>query len=188
MTGQGRHADASDQGSPHVLAHAATECDLAGLVCDIQKLGLRLRSPDILGDPRVKAALDQLGRQVAGALGPGRGRHRLPATRPEPARDIWGFNLKPDPLTATTSAEFIDALRHYRAWAGNTPFRQMAARAHQAVAHSTMWVALNSSDLPALKVVVAIVVGCGGDAGDQGKFVAAWRRVNSGNVGSRGAP
>lgn len=168
------------------------ERDVTSLVRDIRRLGRRLVSPAALNDPQVKSALLQLDRLVATALGTSHGRHRVQGagaevlTRPEPVRDAWGYDLKPNPLEATTSAEFVNALRDYRVWAGKPSFRLMAARAQQFVAHSTMCVALNSSDLPALKVVTAIVVGCGGGSEDQEKFVTAWRRINSGDFGSSG--
>lgn len=165
------------------------ERDVAGLIRDIRRLGRRLLSVDALSDPQVQAALHQLDRQVADVISPGRGRHRLAGggtdalTPSEPVRDMHGYNLRPNPLTATTGSELVKALRQYRAWAGNVSYRQMAARAQQAVAHSTMFVSLNSSELPALKVVIAIIAGCGGSLDDQQKFATAWRRINSGNLG-----
>lgn len=166
------------------------ERDVTSLVRDIRKLGRHLVSPGALNDPHVKTALLQLDRLMAVALGTSHGRHRVQGagaeilSRPEPLRDAQGYDLRPNPLKATTSAEFVKALRDYRVWAGKPSFRLMAARAQQFVAHSTMCVALNSSDLPALKVVTAIVVGCGGGIDDQEKFVTAWRRINSGKLGS----
>lgn len=49
----------------------------------------------------------------------------------------------------------------------------MAERARWDVAHSTMWVALNSDTLPKLKVVLAIVAGCGSGHDDQKAFTPA---------------
>jgi hypothetical protein len=54
------------------------------------------------------------------------------------------------------------------------------------VAHSTMCVALKSDTLPGLKVVIAIVAGCGGGDDDQQVFATAWRRISSGTAGARG--
>jgi len=158
------------------------ECAL--LAGAIRMLSYRLRCPDTLKDPQVSAALVQFERRLADVLGPGSGRHRLPAPAdavygPEQVRAAWGFDYKPNPRTATTSQELVAAMRQYRAWSGNTPFRQMAAQARHAVAYSTMCVALNRHDLPALKVVQAIIVGCGGSAEDLEAFTAAWRRINA---------
>jgi hypothetical protein len=169
------------------------ELSRAELAAEIRSLKQRL-SPDVLRDPRIRAELAELDKQVAAALDQSRGRHRLPAgaaapaVAPEPVRDAEGYNLKPDPLQAQTAAELTEALRQYRAWAGNTPFRQMAARARQRVAHSTMCVALKSEDLPGLKVVLAIVAGCGGGQADQEKFATAWRRINAGMTGTQPSP
>lgn len=168
------------------------EQGLTDLASEIRRLGHRLQCPYTLSDPKIQAALNQLDKQVARVLCQSRGRHRLlPAgvdggSEPEIIRDVWGYNLKPNPLTAITSAQFVSALRQYRAWSGNVSFRQMADRARQAVAHSTMCEALKGTKLPPLKVVIAIVVGCGGSREDQEKFVTAWRCINSGKLGQPG--
>jgi hypothetical protein len=165
----------------------------AELAAEISSLKQRL-SPEVLRDPRIRAELAELDKQVAAALEESRGRHRLPAgavapvVSAEPVRDADGYNLKPDPLRAQHAAELVEALRQYRAWAGNTPFRQMAARARQRVAHSTMCVALKNDELPGLKVVLAIVAGCGGGQPDQEKFATAWRRINGGLTTPEPAP
>ena len=96
----------------------------------------------------------------------------------------WG-DLKPDPLDAHTPQELVAALRRYREWAGAPSFRQMAARAGQKVAHTTMHTALKSSDrLPKFDVLMAIVVGCGGDENDQRAFATSWRRIRVSRSGS----
>jgi hypothetical protein len=155
----------------------------AELAADIGRIRHRLMRPGMLNHPRISAELEELDRQVADSLSERRGRHRLPAATA--VRDATGYDLKPDPLTAQTGAELVAALRKYREWAGRTPFRTMAARARWEVAHSTMCVALRSSELPPLKVVVAIVAGCGGGADDQQLFATAWRRISSGVQGLR---
>lgn len=170
-----------------------TERSRVELAAEIRSLKQRL-SPETLRDPRIRAELAELDKQLAAALDQSRGRHRLPAgvpapaVVPEPVRDADGYNLKPDPLRAQAAAELVEALRQYRAWSGNTPFRQMAARARQRVAHSTMCVALKNDDLPGLKVVLAIVAGCGGGQADQEKFATAWRRINAGVTAPEPSP
>lgn len=158
--------------------------DVAALVSDINRFGRQMQSRQaLLSNPHVKSALTQLDRQLAGALGQSHGRHRVltnNARTSEVVSDTWGYNLKPNPLQASTATELISALRRYRKWAGNTPFRKMAAKARFEVAHSTMCVALNGTELPPLKVVIAIVVGCGGSSDDQERFATAWRRIDSG--------
>ena len=48
--------------------------------------------------------------------------------------DAEGFDLRPDPLRARTAADFMAALRCYRAWAGDPSYRKMASRASYALA------------------------------------------------------
>ena len=93
-----------------------------------------------------------------------------------------GFDLRPDPLTATNAVELIAVLNRYRQWAGEPSFRAMAAQARQRVAHSTMFTALHGDQLPKLKVVLAIVAGCGGGEDDQRAFASAWRRIKFGRL------
>jgi hypothetical protein len=180
---RGGTAAASDQARPQAPADREAERGRVELAAEIRRLRQQL-SPDALSDPRIRAELAELDRQVASALDHSRGRHRLPAGAAAPSvalgpvRDADGYNLKPDPLQAQTAAELVRALRQYRAWSGNTPFRQMAAQARQRVAHSTMCVALKSEELPGLKVLLAIVAGCGGSQSDQQKFATSWRRIN----------
>jgi hypothetical protein len=99
--------------------------------------------------------------------------------------DTAGHDLKPDPLAARTPAELVDALRSYRVWAGEPSFRDMANQAGQVVAASTLCTALKNDGLPPLKVVVAIVTGCGGSTEDQERFATAWRRLRLGISGDR---
>jgi hypothetical protein len=100
-----------------------------------------------------------------------------------PIRDAEGYDLKPNPLVVTTTAELIAALREYRAWAGSPPYRTMAAQARQVVAHSTMYTTLNSdAELPRLKVILAIIAGCGGGDEEQRAWATAWRRITLGKL------
>jgi len=104
-------------------------------------------------------------------------------TPPTPVRDAEGYDLQPDPLAAMTASELIAALREYRAWAGDPPYRAMATQARQAVAHSTMYAVLNgNTELPKLKVVIAIIAGCGGSDEEQRTWATAWRRIALGKL------
>jgi hypothetical protein len=102
--------------------------------------------------------------------------------------DATGFDLKPDPLTVRTPAEFITRLWQYKAWSGDPSWRKMAARAGQAVVHSTMHSAMNSTTLPSFEVVKAIIIGCGGSEEDLRAFVTAWRRLASARTDRRTGP
>jgi hypothetical protein len=98
-------------------------------------------------------------------------------------RDADGFDLRPDPLQVTTAGELVRALDTYRIWAGVPPYREIAQRAGSRVAASTICTALkNHGELPALKVVLAVVTGCGGDEEDQSRFATAWRRLRLGDA------
>lgn len=164
--------------------------NLVALVWDIRRIGKKLQSAQTVNHPRVRFALNQLDEQLASVLGESRGRHRLAMagmTAPideGAAQKTIDAAPKPNPQTATTAAELVIALRQYRAWAGNVTFRQMAARARYVVPHAAMCIALNdTSKLPALNVVTAIIAGCGGDANDQEMLTKAWRRIESGRIG-----
>lgn len=142
-----------------------TDQELTILISDLRRIGYRLQSPRTLNHPHVKEALGQLDNELAAVLGQGRGRHRVHNANRNPATD---------PFTPTTSAQFVAALRQYRASTGSTPFRQMAIQARHVVPHSAMCVALNSTQLPPLNVVLAIVIGCGGSNSDLERFTTAW--------------
>jgi hypothetical protein len=59
--------------------------------------------------------------------------------RPELIGDAEGHeHLRLRPLGAQTPAELVAVLRELRMYAGDPPYRVMAARASQRVAHSTM--------------------------------------------------
>lgn len=95
-----------------------------------------------------------------------------PATRAD-----FKFDSKPDPLTAATPAAFIEALRRYRFWAGHPSLRSMQRQSGNAVASSTMHAAMSGDTLPPLRIVTAIIIGCGGSENDLQQFGTAWRRL-----------
>ena len=64
----------------------------------------------------------------------------------------------------------------------------MADKARQAVAPSTMCTVLkNGTELPKLKVVIAIIAGCGGDDEEQRAWATAWRRIALGKLDASAA-
>lgn len=161
---------------------AAVEAEAAATATVIAGLRWRLRQQETLEHPKVLDELRKLEEQVALQLeqsGRTPGRHRAAAVQAisEQIGDAEGFDLKPDPLEATTAAEFISALWQYKAWSGDPSWRKMAARAGQAVVHSTMYTAMNGDVLPKLEVMRAIVIGCGGGEDDLRAFATAWRRI-----------
>jgi hypothetical protein len=165
------------------------EADAAATATAIAGLRRRLRRPEMLEHPAVLDELHKLEEQVNTQLAdhPGRspGRHRSASAGPRGRRgdrqigDANGFDLKPDPLAATTEAQFIKALWDYKAWSGDPSWRAMAARAGQRVVHSTMYGAMHGSVLPKLEVVKAIISGCGGGEEDLRAFATAWRQLDA---------
>jgi hypothetical protein len=151
----------------------------------IAGLTFRLRRQKDINHPKILNELSKLVELLDERVDQGNegtGRHRLIPNLPmsQQIDDADGFDLRPDPLTATTPPDFIEALRLYRAWSGQPSWRAMAKRANQAVVHSTMHAAMNSDDLPKAEVVKAIVIGCGGGEEDLRQFMTAWRRIATG--------
>jgi hypothetical protein len=192
MSGHRGPGTPRDRDQPAADLAAETEATVTA----IAGLRWRLRRPETLNDPAVLCELRKLEEQVTEQLDEqdrrNPGRHRSTAGGITGRRDgrqvadARGFDLKPDPLTASTPDEFIAALRRYREWSGHPSWRKMAAQAGQTVVHSTMWAAMNGSDLPSLEVVKAIVAGCGGGDTDLRAFATAWRRIRAGRAGSAG--
>lgn len=158
----------------------ATTIAIAGLRWRLRHRGV-LQHPDVLREFRrleqdVLALLEQPGQSP--------GRHRSPARRARGQAGESPLDLKPDPLRASTAAEFVKVLWQYRAWSGDATWRKIAARAGQTRVHSTIWAAMHRDALPKLDVVRAIITGCGGTEDDLTAFTAAWHRIDSGTPGS----
>ena len=166
---------------------AAIEREAAATAQVIAGLRWRLRRQETIEHPRVRTELRKLEEQVTAQLAHSEeaaGRHRALADRaisPQVA-DAAGVDLKPNPLTAGTTAQYLETLRQYRAWSGDPSWRAMAKRAGHAVVHSTMYAAMNGDTLPKLDVVRAIIIGCGGGEDDISVFVTAWRRIATGRI------
>lgn len=148
----------------------------------IAKLRNSLWYPNLIKDQRVNTELQALIELLALLLvqaDPPQGRHHAPAEGvSQPAGQPTKSDLKPNPLRGTTVAEFVEALRQYRAWSGYPSWRNMAAKADKIVSHSTMQKAMSSNTLPKFNVMRAIVIGCGGSDEDLKVFTEAWRRVS----------
>jgi hypothetical protein len=183
----GRHGRGTPDGQD--CSQTAADVEASATATVIAGLRWRLRRQETLKHPKVLSELMKLEEQVAEQLAPpdeAPGRHRSTVGQAigQQIGDAAGFDLKPDPLKATTPAEFIETLRQYKAWSGDPSWRRMAKRAGQAVVHSTMYTAMNGDALPKLDVVKAIVIGCGGGEDDLSSFASAWRRISSGRAGS----
>lgn len=170
-------------------SQAESDAEAAAIVTAIAGLRWKLRRQGMLEHPAVLQEMRKLEEQIAAQLAhpPGRspGRHRSPASGTPGSHgwaqisDAFGYDLKPDPATATTEAQFIRALWKYKVWSGDPSWRKMAARAGQTVVHSTMHAAMHGDTLPKLDVVRAIITGCGGGDEDLRAFATAWRRLQS---------
>jgi hypothetical protein len=92
--------------------------------------------------------------------------------------DANGLDLRPDPSTAQTPAEYIEALRQFRLWAGNPSFRDLAKRCDQRPVASTICKILQRGELPSRwEVIDAIIIACGATEEDRQRFATAWRRL-----------
>jgi hypothetical protein len=91
--------------------------------------------------------------------------------------DMPGVDLKPDPMAARSSQEFVMKMRELRIWAGKPPLRRMAALADGAFAHTTLSAALNSPDLPSLDLVVAFARVCGCTEAEVARWATSWRSI-----------
>jgi DNA-binding SARP family transcriptional activator len=102
-----------------------------------------------------------------------------PAAAPVAAiPDAPGYDyLLPEPLTAKTAADFVNALKDLRGWAGNPSFREMARRCGHAAGFSTICTALGKDELPSWDMVRAIVAACGGSEDQERAFASAWRKL-----------
>jgi hypothetical protein len=181
----GRHSRSIPGGQDRSSADG--EAEAIATATAIAGLRWRLQRPEIFDHPKVRIELRKFEEQITGQLdhadaGPGRHRSATGKTPSQQISDADGFDLKPDPLAASTPAEFIEALRQYRAWSGNPSWRQMARQAGQAVVHSTMHAAMNGDTMPKFDVVKAIVAGCGGSDDDLRAFATAWRCITHGST------
>jgi|SRR5450755_5147183 hypothetical protein len=125
---------------------------------------------------------------------PGSAPRRRSVRVPRPPADAPGYDLKPDPLAARSSAAaLIQGLRDYRIWAGEVSFRAIAARSGQRASASAVCTALGDAalgrgEVPRLAVVTAVIAGCGGDEEDQAAWATAWRLLQLPRAGQARPP
>lgn len=103
------------------------------------------------------------------------------AAEPDPAEAVPSppsrpAATKPDPLTATTPAQFIDRMWAYHRWMGEPSYREIARQAGS-YSHTSFRAALNKPNLPKLRLVLAFIEGCGGDHADLEAWENAWRHI-----------
>jgi len=94
-----------------------------------------------------------------------------------PLEDADGYDLRPDPLGATTVADLMECMRQYHIWAGKRGLRVMARHIEQQLSPQTLSNLLKSDQLPRQAEQVRLLIeACGGNDEDQRRFVTAWRR------------
>jgi hypothetical protein len=104
-------------------------------------------------------------------------RRRARETAPQAIPDM-DVDLRPDPRSAATPAEFMGMLRQFKVWAGDPGFRQVAARAAHRYSASALHTAMSHDSLPKkAEVVDTIVHGCGGTDDDRRMWATAWRKL-----------
>lgn len=102
-----------------------------------------------------------------------------------PIPDPPGQSLKPDPATLGTPAEFMDALRWLRTWAGEPSLRELARRCGNRPTHSAFQKMLRSDELPPLDLLTVCIEALGLSA-DRDAWCTAWRRLHlAGKGGAR---
>jgi hypothetical protein len=97
---------------------------------------------------------------------------------------------RPNPGTAATAGEFVDALVRLKRWSG-MGYRQLAKRAAvigHSLPRSTLTVALNRSTLPREDLVVALALTCGCDEEEVAQWVSARRRIAAASGSDRPGP
>jgi hypothetical protein len=91
--------------------------------------------------------------------------------------DVPGVNLKPDPTTAHSGAEFVGLMRQLRIWAGQPSLRMLAGRAPAKLPISSLSIALKSTELPRLDLVLTFIRACGCTEDDASRWATAWRMI-----------
>lgn len=98
--------------------------------------------------------------------------------RPPLVADLDGHGtLKPDPFAADTPAEFVAAMRRFRAWAGDPSVRDLEKYSGGLVPRSTFQDALHAGTLPKQTVLAAFISACGGGVEEVSRWVTAWRAL-----------
>ncbi|AAZ56902.1 hypothetical protein JCM3263A_19110 [Thermobifida fusca] len=91
--------------------------------------------------------------------------------------DLDGHDTRPDPLAATTPAEFVEAMRLFRRWAGTPSYRKMQQNCGNRCSATSFHTALSQDKLPKLSLVEAFIAACGGSDEEYRRWATAWRRL-----------
>lgn len=123
---------------------------------------------------------------------------KLPSGPPPIVSDKPGWPLfKPNPLSASTPEEFVEAMRAFREWAGGGgefSARKLAHWSGGAFSHATINKILSEfypfPEKPTVKVsyVIGFIKACGGSDDDVTEWVTAWRQAYKRMVDTRESP
>ncbi|WP_017623974.1 hypothetical protein [Nocardiopsis chromatogenes] len=80
-----------------------------------------------------------------------------------------------NPYAATTTAEFLQAMREYRTRAGTPTFEEMEYRSGGVCTAQRFRSTLDGKAMPTIALVGAFITACGGDADACGEWTAALR-------------
>ncbi|MET7843651.1 helix-turn-helix transcriptional regulator [Streptomyces sp. NPDC005356] len=86
---------------------------------------------------------------------------------------------QPDPLTVATPAQFVEALRAVRIWAGSPSLRTLEARGRGRLSKSSIGAMLKADELPKYERFVAYLYACGIREKNLDVWVFTWRRLKA---------
>nr|WP_246405424.1 hypothetical protein [Nocardiopsis algeriensis] len=103
-----------------------------------------------------------------------------PVERPRALRDRDGYDRRPNPLHARTTAEFLLTMRRYVVWTGDWSYRELEYLCGGAVKSTTFQEVLEGDQLPRYVFLMAFVTACAGeDEAERQRWVTAWRRLRA---------
>lgn len=93
-------------------------------------------------------------------------------------RDLAGYEERPDPRGAHSTAAFLLTMRRYLVWAGDWSYLELEYLCGGAVKAATFREVLEGTELPKYVFLMAFVTACAGeDAGERERWVSAWREL-----------
>lgn len=127
--------------------------------------------------PLIPFPEDEVNRRPRDTRGRGEPSRSSPPTA---VPDLDGHDNRPDPMTATTPAEFVAAMRLFRRWAGTPSYRRMQQNCGNRCSATSFHTALSQDKLPKLPLVEAFIIACGGTDEEYRRWATAWRRLELG--------
>jgi hypothetical protein len=95
-------------------------------------------------------------------------------------RDLAGYEDRPDPRDARTTAEFLLTMRRYLVWAGDWSYLELEYLCGGAVKAGTFREVLEGTSLPRYVFLMAFVTACAGeDPAERERWATAWRALHT---------